>query len=155
VVIRPNHTVIGGSFTASWKVLNASSRTYQLLWNEHPMESVTVSLNQNSVSGGDQYGARDTATRMAGSGGLTGIWNWSGLVQGLLTVRPDGTFEAGPASGPYSGTWQSLGGLNYRLTASALPKDTLTLAADRSRLSGKDNFNIAISGVRTEPCAVE
>jgi hypothetical protein len=154
VVIRSNHTVAGGPFTATWKVVNAASRTYELLWNEHPIESVVLSSDENSVSGGDQYGAQDSATRMAGGNGLIGIWNWTGLVQGLVTVRTDGSFEAGPASGTWSGTWQSLGGSSYRMTASTLPKDTLTLAADRSRLSGTDNYNVAISGVRTQPCSV-
>jgi hypothetical protein len=39
----------------------------------------------------------------------------------------------------YTITWQS-------------PVDSLTLVAGGSRLIGKSNYGVAVSGIRTEPC---
>ena len=40
----------------------------------------------------------------------------------------------------------------YILTGSDLPKDSVTLSADGTRVSGEDQYGLAISGVKTQPC---
>lgn len=154
VIIRPDHTVVGGPFTASWQLLNAAQRTYQLTWQQPAISKVTISADQLSLSGGNQYGGHDTATRIAGSSGLVGTWNWFDLSASKVTVNSDGTYSIVASNGTWRGKWQLVKAFpgTYILTASDTPKDRLRLAADGSRVSGANQYGIVISGLRMDSC---
>jgi len=155
VAIRSDHTMIGGPFKGKWQMLNAARRTYLLTWPQPTVSNVNLSLDQRSLAGGNQYGGKDVATRVSGSGGLVGTWNWFDLVGSQVTVNSDDTFWAVSPTSSWQGTWQTINPFTgtYQLTASEPPKDTLTLSDDGSRLSGADQYGIAISGTRVANCA--
>jgi hypothetical protein len=148
VVIHANGTAVGGPFNAHWRLVSASSRTYTITWPE-AVDTVTISANQQSLSGGNQYGYPTSGTRVVGSGGLSGIWRWANNVP--VTVYPNGTFSAAT----FNGKWQTVDASRgiYTLTWPN-PVDNLTLSADGSRLSGADQYGVAISGVKTGPCGI-
>jgi hypothetical protein len=114
---------------------------------------VTLSADQKSLSGGNQYGGVDKATRTAGTSGLVGSWNWVDVVTSKVTVRADGTFSAASSTATWHGTWKAVSGSarSYALTSSDLPKDNLTLTADNMTAYGSDQFGLKISGTRTCP----
>ncbi len=155
VAIRADHTMIGGPFIGKWEMLDAARRTYLLTWPQPAVSNVSMSLDQQSLAGGNQYGGKDVATRVSGSSGLVGIWNWFDLVGSQVTVKSDGTYWAVSPKASWQGTWQTINPFTgtYQLTASDQPKDTLTLSDDGSRLSGADQYGIAISGTRVANCA--
>ncbi len=78
--IRIDHTVVAGPFSAHWAVVNQAERKYSVTWPEAPVSTETVSTDGKSLSGSNQYGGTDTATRTSevvawwgpGSG-----WMWS------------------------------------------------------------------------------
>jgi hypothetical protein len=154
VVVRPDHTVVGGPFTASWQLLDAAQRTYLLTWQQPGVSRVTISADQRSLAGGNQYGGKDTATRLTGTSGLVGTWHWVDVVASTVTVNSDGTFSAVSSNATWHGKWESIKASpgTYTLTASDLPKDKVTLAADGTRLSGADQYGLTISGVRRDSC---
>jgi hypothetical protein len=145
VVARSDHTVTGGPFTGHWRVIDAARRSYALAWPEAVVDTITISPDQRSLSGGNQYGYPTSGTRISGSSGLPGTWRWPNGVP--VTVSPNGTFSAGPIRG----RWQALDPSRgiYTLTWPA-PVDTVTLSG--SRISGMNQYGIAISGTRTGPC---
>jgi hypothetical protein len=153
VVIRADHTMTGGPFTATWQLVNAATRAYTFTWQQPVISTIAVSPDQQSISGGDQYGFSIAGTRTAGSSGLVGTWNWYADGQ-IVTVNANGTYSAAMSTGTFPGTWQPKFGSPgvYILTASDLPKDSVTLSADGTRVSGADQYGLAISGVRTQPC---
>jgi hypothetical protein len=82
---------------------------------------------------------------------MVGSWSWPGGQ--LVIISPDGTFldfsapslhgkwnAVDAARGIYSMTWPD-------------PVDSVTLSADGTRVSGSDQYGIAISGVKTQPCS--
>ena len=154
VVIRPDHKVAGGPFTASWQVLNAAQRSYLISWSQPTISRVKIAADQQSLAGGNQYGGKDLATRLAGSSGLVGTWHWVDVVTSAVTVKTDGTWSAVSPNGAWGGTWQEDMSYpwTYTMTGSDVPKDKLTLAEDGSRLSGVDQYGIAISGTRSDTC---
>jgi serine/threonine protein kinase len=154
VAIRADHTVQGGPFTGSWQLLDAAQRSYLIRWPQPTTSSVKLSADQRSLAGENQYGGKDVATRLAGSYGLVGTWRWFDMVPSTVVVNSDGTWSAMSSSLTWDGTWHAdMGSFGtYTMTASDVPKDKLTLASDGSRLSGADQYGIAISGVRTGSC---
>jgi len=84
---------------------------------------------------------------MSGSSGLVGTWSWLNGVP--LTVSPNGTFSAAS----FQGTWRSVDASRgiYTLTWPN-PVDSVTLSGG-SRIAGSNQYGVAISGVRTEPCS--
>ena len=151
---EPDHTVQGGPFTGSWELLDAGTRSYQITWPQPTTSLVKISADQRSLAGGNQYGGKDVATRLAGSYGLVGTWRWFDLVPSTVIVNPGGTWSAISPTSAWNGTWQAaMGSFGvYTMTASDVPKDKLTLTSDGSRLAGADQYGIAISGVRTDSC---
>ena len=113
-----------------------------------------ISADQQSLAGGNQYGGRDAATRIAGSTGLVGTWQWSDIVTSTVTINPDGTFSGVASNASWHGTWQAINAFDgtYSLTTSDMPRDRVTLAEDGSRVAGADQYGIPISGVRTGSC---
>jgi hypothetical protein len=156
VVIRPDHTMAAGPFTASWQLTNRSQRAYTFIWSQPVTAKVTLSRDQRSLSGGNQYGFTLSATRTAGSGGLVGTWNWFDVAPSTVTVNPDGTFSAVSSHGTDGGTWRlaDTSGETYLMTLSDTPTDSVALSGDGSRFSGGDQYGNTISGVRTEPCSI-
>jgi hypothetical protein len=154
VAIRADHTVQGGPFTGSWQLLDAPQRSYLITWPQPTTSLVKISADQRSLAGENQYGGKDVATRLAGTYGLVGTWRWFDMVPSTVVVNSDGTWSAISSSLTWSGTWHAAMGSfgTYTMTASDVPKDKLTLASDGSRLSGADQYGIAISGVRTDSC---
>jgi hypothetical protein len=148
VVIHADHTVVGGPFTARWQLVSAARRAYTFTWPE-ATDTVTISPDQRSLSGANQYGFPASGTRLAGSSGLIGTWRWPNGVP--VAVDPDGAFSAGP----FRGKWQAVDAARgiYALTWPD-PVDSVTLSADGSLVSGANQYGVTISGVRTEPCAV-
>ena len=145
VVIRADRTITGGPFTGRWRVIDAARHSYTFAWPEAVLDTITISPDQRSLSGGNQYGYPTSGTRISGTSGLPGIWRWPNGVP--ITVSPNGTFSAGPLRG----RWQVLDSSRgvYTLTWPA-PIDTVTLSG--SRISGMNQYGIAISGTRTGAC---
>ena len=145
VVIRADRTITGGPFTGHWRVADAARHSYTLAWPEAVVDTITVSPDQRSLSGGNQYGYPTSGTRISGISGLPGTWRWPNGVP--VIVSPNGAFSAGPVRG----RWQALDPSRgvYTLTWPA-PIDTVTLSG--SRISGMNQYGIAISGTRTGPC---
>jgi serine/threonine protein kinase len=154
VAIRADHTMTGGPFTARWELLNAARRAYQFTWDQPVRSMEKISADQQSLAGGNQYGGRDAATRIAGSTGLVGTWQWSDIVTSTVTINSDGTFSGVASNASWHGTWQAINAFDgtYSLTTSDLPRDRVTLAEDGSRVAGADQYGIPISGVRTGSC---
>jgi hypothetical protein len=147
VVIRSNGTMVAGPFTAHWRRVSASACSYTFTWPE-AVDTVTVALNGQSLSGANQYGYPASGTRISGSNGLVGAWRWPNGVP--VVVNADGTFSAGTFHGKWRGASFAPG--LYLLTWPN-PVDSATLAADGSRVSGANQYGVAISGVRTGACA--
>ncbi|MGA1984146.1 MAG: toll/interleukin-1 receptor domain-containing protein [Acidobacteriaceae bacterium] len=154
VVIRANHTMTGGPFTATWQVVNAAKRAYMFTWPQPVVDTVVVNPDQQSLGGSNQYGFPIVGTRTSGSSGLVGTWNW---YFGTMTVSvtANGLYSQTLSAGMFFGTWQPKPGVpgTYLMTASELPKDSVTLSADGTHISGADQYGVAITGVRTQPCA--
>jgi hypothetical protein len=147
VVIRADGTVIAGSFTARWHLENGAQSTYTIAWPE-ARDTVTIAPHQKNLSGANQYGLPASGTRLLGTTGLIGTWRWTSGV--VVTVYSDGTFSAVSTHGK----WRAIDGQRriFELTWPE-PVDSVTLSADGSHISGKNQYGVSISGVRTEPCA--
>ena len=147
VVIHRDGTIVGGPFTGHWRRLDASRRAYTFAWPVST-DTVTISADQRSLSGANQYGYPASGVRMAGNSGLVGTWRWPNGVP--VIVSPNGTFSAAT----FMGKWQALDASRGLYTLSwPGPVDSVTLTADGSRISGANQYGIKISGVRTQPCA--
>jgi TIR domain len=145
VVIRADRTMTGGPLTGHWRVADAARHSYTLTWPEAVVDTITVSPDQRSLSGANQLGYPVSGTRISGISGLPGTWRWPNGVS--VIVSPNGAISAGSIRG----RWQALDPSRrvYTLTWPA-PVDTVTLSG--SRLSGMNQYGIAISGTRTGPC---
>jgi len=161
VTVLPNNKATGGPFVASWQAVNAAQRMYAITWSQPVTTKVTISADQRSLTGGNQYGGNDTATRISGSSGLVGTWNWVDVVTpSKVTVTSDsssnstGTFTTVSSKATWHGKWQATGAQSYTMTFSDLPLQTLTLTADGSRLSGTDQYGNAVSETRAAACNV-
>ncbi len=151
VVLRPDHTVVAGPFTGKWQVVSTAQRTFAITWSQPGVSTVTVSADQKTLAGGNQYGGVDMATRTAGTSGLVGSWKWVDMVTSQVIVKPDGTYSGSYSTDSWHGTWKAVKGSarTYALTASDLPKDSLTLAPDGMTAWGSDQYGLKISGTKT------
>lgn len=146
VVIRPDGTLTAGPFSARWRRVSTARRAYTLTWPE-ATDTVTISPDQQSLKGSNQYGYPTSGTRIAGSIGLVGTWRWPNGVP--VNVYPNGVFSAAS----FRGGWRAIAASRgiYALTWPN-PVDSLTLSADGSRLYGANQYGVPISGAM-EPCA--
>jgi len=146
VVIHANGVIIGGPFTGHWRLVSTARRAYTFTWPE-AIDTITISADQRSLSGMNQYQYPIAATRIAGTIGLVGSWNVSNNVP--LLMLPNGTFTAAT----FNGTWQTVDASRgiYTLTWPD-PVDSVTLSADGQTISGANQYGVATSGTRTEPC---
>ncbi len=145
VVIRSNGLMTAGPFTAEWRSVDPSRRTFNFIWPE-AVDNAALSLDGRSLSGGNQYGYKMSATRLGGGPGLAGTWRWYNGV--VVAIQPDGSFVAGNVTGHWRGS-----GFSYSLTWPK-PVDTVTLSADHNRIDGHNQYGIHISGTRTGGCGV-
>ena len=147
VIIHPDGTMLaGGTIVGRWRLMNPALRGYTLTWPS-AVDTVTISADQRSLSGGSQYGYSTSGTRAAGGRGLVGTWIWPNGVP--VTVFPNGTFSAAI----FTGTWRASDvsrGI-YTLTWPG-PIDSVMLSADDSQVSGQNQYGVAISGTKTGPC---
>jgi hypothetical protein len=146
VAIRSDHTLIGGPITGRWQVVDAMRQAYQLTWIQ-PKDTIAIAPDQRSLSGSNSYGPATTGIRLAGSSGLVGTWRWENGVP--VVASPNGQVTAGSIRGMWQAISASQG--TYTITWQS-PVDSLTLVAGGSRLIGKSNYGVAVSGIRTEPC---
>ena len=146
VFIHSNGVVLGGPFTGHWRLISAAQRKYTFTWPA-AIDTVTVKPDQRSLSGSNQYGFPIAATRTVGAFGIIGTWNMSNNVP--LVVSGNGAFSAGTISG----TWQAVDASRgiYTLTWPD-PVDSVTLSADAQTISGANQYGVATSGTRVEPC---
>ena len=151
VVLRTDHTVVAGPFTGKWQVVSTAKRTFSITWSQPGVSTVSLSADQKTLSGGNQYGGIDKATRTAGTSGLVGSWTLVDMVTSKVIVKADGTYVGTYSNLSWHGTWKAVSGSarTYALTASDQPKDSLTLAADGMTAWGSDQYGLKVSGTRT------
>ncbi len=146
VVIRSDHTLVGGPITGHWQVVDASRQAYQLTWAQ-PKDTIAVAADQRSLGGSNSYGPVTTGIRLAGTSGLVGAWRWENGA--TVVVSPNGEVT----TGAIRGIWQAISVAQGTYTITWMsPVDSLTLVSGGSRLTGKSNYGGAVSGMRTEPC---
>ena len=147
VVIRATGTMQGGPFPGHWKLVNATTRAYTFTWPQ-AVDTVTISADQKTLSGGNQYGYPTSGTRILGDKGLVGIWNWTNGAP--VTITDDGKF----LTAQFLGTWRTVNAAQriYALTWPD-PVDSVTLSADGTHVSGQNQYGVAISGVKTGACS--
>jgi hypothetical protein len=146
VVIRSDHSIIGGPVTGHWQSVNPARQAYTLTWQQ-PKDTLTVAPNQLSLSGTNSYGPVTTGTRMAGTSGLVGTWRWENGATVVISANGQ------VVTGQITGSWKPISAAQgtYTITWMA-PIDSVTLVAGGSRLTGKDSYGWDVSGMRTQPC---
>jgi hypothetical protein len=146
VVIHADGTMVGGPFTAHWRLVDAQRRAYTFTWPVM-IETLTVSPDQRTMSGGNQYGYPISGGRVTGSVGLAGTWHWANGWN--VDVAPNGTFT----SGSFRGTWRAVDASRglYEMNWPS-PVDSVVLLGGGTRISGANQYGVAISGVKTGAC---
>jgi hypothetical protein len=146
VVIHADGTVSGGPFTARWRLVDAQRRAYTFTWPVM-VETLTVSPDQRSMSGGNQYGYPISGGRVTGSVGLVGTWHWANGWN--VDVEPNGTFT----SGTFKGTWRAVDASRglYEMNWPS-PTDSVVLLGGGTRIAGSNQYGVATGGVKTGSC---
>jgi TIR domain len=144
-VVRADGTVTG---TATWKghwAAIAPGHIYTITWPVM-IETLTLSPDQRSMSGGNQFGFPITGGRVSGTSGLAGTWRWAN--GWTVNVASNGTFT----SPPYSGTWHATDASRgiYEMFWPA-PVDSITLVGG-ARFSGVNQYGVGSSAVKTGAC---
>jgi hypothetical protein len=150
VQIHTDHTVLAGPFTVHWQLVSSAQRSYTITWPQPALSTETLSADGKTLTGGNQYGGIDKATRIVASDSPVGTWTWMDVVISTVILKADGTWSATSSAASWHGTWKAVDGAarTYALTASDLPKDRLTLASDGTHISGVDQYGLKISAVR-------
>ena len=146
VVIRDDGTMTAGPFLAHWKVVDAAQHKYTFTWPLN-IETLTITPDQRSMSGTNNFGYPMTGSRIAGDPGMQGVWRWNN--GWTVSISPNGTFS----SGQFRGTWRAVNaaaGL-YEMTWPK-PVDSVTLSAGGTRIAGANQYGVAVSGVKTGVC---
>ena len=144
VVVNANGTMTAGPFTAQWRLADPARRIYNFAWPE-AVDSVSLSQDGGSLSGGNQYGVSMTATRVSPGQDIAGAWRWYNGV--IVTILPNGTFSAMTTRG----RWQGIARGSYTLTWPG-PVDTVTMSPDHRRVSGANQYGFQVSGTKTTAC---
>lgn len=146
VEIRADGTLTGGPFIGHWRLVNAEQRAYTFTWPVM-VETLTVSPDQRSMSGGNQYGYPISGTRVSGTVGLPGTWHWAN--GWMVNVASNGTFT----SGAFRGTWRAVDASRglYEMNWPS-PVDNVVLLAGGTRISGANQYGVSTGGVKTGPC---
>jgi hypothetical protein len=144
-VIHADGTMKGsGPWKGRWAVV-APGHVYTFTWPVM-IETLTISPDQRSMSGGNQFGYPITGGRVSGTSGLAGTWRWAN--GWTVNVASNGTFT----SPPYSGTWRASDASRgiYEMFWPA-PVDSVTLVGG-SRFSGVNQYGVGFSAVKTGAC---
>jgi TIR domain len=146
VVFRADGTIGAGPFTGHWRLVDAQRRAYTFTWPVM-IETLTVSPDQRTMSGGNQYGYPISGGRMTGTAGLVGSWHWANGWN--VDVAANGTF----VSGSYRGTWRAVDASRglYEMNWPA-PVDSVVLLGGGTRVAGANQYGVATSGVKTGVC---
>jgi hypothetical protein len=143
IIIKPDGTMIAGPFTGLWR---GGNRSYTFTWPE-PVDTLAMSADGNRLTGGNQYGVPVTASRVSGGPGLPGVWKWGDVATVIIDPR-------GMASlATLSGSW-ALVDRNQRIYRVTWPRiqDTVTVSEDLTRIEGRNQYGVAVSGVRLPSC---
>ncbi|MGC1638428.1 MAG: hypothetical protein WA744_23450 [Candidatus Acidiferrales bacterium] len=126
--------------------MDAERRAYTFTWPVM-IETLTVSPDQRTMSGGNQYGYPISGGRVSGSTGLAGTWHWANGWN--VSVAPNGSFT----SGTFRGTWRTVDAARgiYEMNWPS-PVDSVLLLGGGTRLSGANQYGVAISGTKTGAC---
>ncbi|MGD9905044.1 MAG: toll/interleukin-1 receptor domain-containing protein [Vicinamibacterales bacterium] len=143
VEVREDGTARVGPFDGQWR---GSGRRFTLIWPE-PVDTLTLSGDGRRLTGGNQYGVSVTASRVGGAPGLSGSWLWGGVVPVDLTA--DGVARLGPLTGRW--TVADGGRRVYRVTWPKI-EEQVTLSDDLGRLTGVNQYGVAVSGTRLPRC---
>jgi len=146
VVVHADGTVTGGPFTARWRLVDAQRRAYTFTWPVM-VETLTVSADQRTMSGGNQYGYPISGGRVTGNVGLVGTWHWANGWS--VDVEPNGTFT----SGTFRGTWRAVDASRglYEMNWPS-PMDSVVLLGGGTRIQGSNQYGVATGGVKTGSC---
>ena len=146
VTIHADGTVTAGAFTARWRLVDAQRRAYTLTWPVM-VETLTVSADQRTMSGGNQYGYPISGGRVTGSVGLVGTWHWANGWN--VDIQPNGTFT----SGTFRGTWRAADASRglYEMNWPS-PTDSVVLLGGGTRIAGANQYGVATGGVKTGAC---
>ena len=146
VVFRADGTIGAGPFTGHWRLADAQRRAYTFTWPVM-IETLTVSPDQRTMSGGNQYGYPISGARVTGSVGLAGTWHWANGWN--VDVSPNGTFT----SGTFRGTWRAVDASRglFEMNWPA-PVDSVVLLGGGTRVAGANQYGVATSGVKTGVC---
>jgi hypothetical protein len=146
VVFRADGTIGAGPFTGRWRLVDAQRRAYTFTWPVM-IETLTVSPDQRTMSGGNQYGYPISGGRVTGSMGLAGAWHWANGWN--VDVSPNGTFT----SGTFRGTWRAVDASRglYEMNWPA-PVDSVVLLGGGTRVAGANQYGVATSGAKTGVC---
>ena len=143
VSINADGTITTGPFTAHWRLADAARHVYHFTWPE-AVDSVAMSPDGRTISGGNQYGIPMNAVRLTPGTDLAGSWRWYNGV--IVNILPNGTFTAGNTGGRWQRTADG-----YALTWPP-PVDTVTLSSDHRRVNGSNQYGFHISGTKTGAC---
>jgi hypothetical protein len=141
VRMLPSGEVAGGmEDPGSW--VFEGDNSYQVAWR-YSFDLVTLSRDGNSLADPVSNTPPVSAQRTSGQpGGLSGTWKWSN--GWAVTVSANGNV----AAGPFSGSWNHVGGDTYKITWSHFPVYHLVLSADGRSLSGQDQSGGKLKAVR-------
>ena len=143
VDIRKDGSMTAVTFPGRWRLVDSVKSVYNFTWPE-PVDTAVLSNGGRTLSGANQYGFTMSATRISGGSGIVGNWHW--FNGAIVNIRPDGSLNAGPLIGRWSG-----GGQNYQLIWPK-PVDTVTLAADHQSLQGGNQYGVPVAGSRLANC---
>ncbi len=128
VNIRRDGSLSVGRFSASWRVSDPERAIYTFIWPQ-PMDTVTLSPDERTLSGVNQYGTAISGTRISNGTGIAGTWRWfSGAA---VNIEANGTFSAGATNGSWRETDTSRGVFSL---AWPTPVDVVTLSGNRNQI---------------------
>ncbi len=142
IVVDADGTVRNGPFVGTWKVVDAASGHYTIIWPSF-VDTMTLSAGGSVLSGTNNYGAPIIATRKSGAAmNLVGRWLWGNGF--TVDMRPDSSV----VGGPFKGTWRKAGN-NWVIEWPLV--DTVSLSANGHSLNAKNQFG-AITARRDASC---
>jgi TIR domain len=143
--VHADGSIKSGIFTGHWR--SAGGDRYTFSWPEM-IETLVVSPDQRSMSGGNQYGFPITGVRTGGTAGLAGTWHWANGWD--VSVSPAGTFR----SGNWSGTWHVADPARgiYEMTWPK-PVDQVLLLGGGTRISASNQYGFSSGSVKTPNCS--
>jgi hypothetical protein len=119
---------------------------YAVTWPQFA-DTITIAADGRSLSGSNNYFASTpiiSGQRISGGlGGFAGSWRWS---TGFVVVADP---AGGVVSGPFQGSWSSLGGAKYRIDWTHFPVDKIVVSAGGQSLTGQIQYGATVAGTRT------